>query len=308
MYDDFAHHPTAFEATIAGLRRRVGRSRIVAVFEPRSNTMKSGAMQSRLAKSLEGADLVYCLAGGLGWDPGEALAPLSSRAAIYAEFDPMLESLLRVLRAGDHVLVMSNGGFWRHPRKAARGARRERRRVMAVLAYRIVNVFTRGASLSGNPLCVFEDASALDDGTMQALARQFNLSETTFILPSDRATARVRIFTPSYEMPFAGHPTLGTAHVVRSLANAGDSLTLEMRAGVIAVTATEDRWTLRANTPRWREVSESRAALAEILGLEEGDLLERPLWVNTGKEQLVVPVASPEAVRRARPRADAFSV
>ncbi len=111
VYDDFAHHPTAFEATIAGLRRRVGRSRIVAVFEPRSNTMKSGAMRSRLAKSLEEADLVYCFAGGLAWDPGEALAPISSRAAIHAELDPMLETLMRVLRAGDHVLVMSNGAF-----------------------------------------------------------------------------------------------------------------------------------------------------------------------------------------------------
>lgn len=178
---------------------------------------------------------------------------------------------------------------------------------MPVLAYRIVNVFTRGASLTGNPLCVFEDGSGLDDATLQAIARQFNLSETTFVLPSDKATARVRIFTPSYEMPFAGHPTLGTAHVVRSLTGAGDSLTLEMKAGVIPVSATRDRWTFRANAPRWREVSESHAELAAILGLEAGDLAARPLWVNTGKEQLVVPVASPEAVRRARPRADAFS-
>jgi UDP-N-acetylmuramate: L-alanyl-gamma-D-glutamyl-meso-diaminopimelate ligase len=111
VYDDFAHHPTAFEATIAGLRKRVGRSRIVAVFEPRSNTMKLGAMQSRLAKSLEGADLVYCHASHLGWDPERALAPLSSRAAIYAELDPMVEALGHVLRNGDHVVVMSNGGF-----------------------------------------------------------------------------------------------------------------------------------------------------------------------------------------------------
>jgi len=111
VYDDFAHHPTAFEASITGLRRRVGRSRIVAVFEPRSNTMKLGAMQSRLAKSLEGVDLAYCFASGLGWDPGKALAPLSSRAAIYADLDPMLEALRHVLRPGDHVLVMSNGGF-----------------------------------------------------------------------------------------------------------------------------------------------------------------------------------------------------
>jgi len=87
---------------------------------------------------------------------------------------------------------------------------------MTTYAYRIVNVFTRGARLSGNPLCVFEDGRGLDELAMQALARQMNLSETTFILPSDKATARVRIFTPSYEMPFAGHPTLGTAHVCRA--------------------------------------------------------------------------------------------
>jgi trans-2,3-dihydro-3-hydroxyanthranilate isomerase len=142
---------------------------------------------------------------------------------------------------------------------------------------------------------------------MQALARQFNLSETTFILPSERATARVRIFTPAYEMPFAGHPTLGTAHVARSLLEAGDVLALEMKAGVIPVVASGNRWTLSANTPRWREVSETRVELAGILGLEAGDIAERPLWVNAGKEQLVVPVASAEAVRRAHPRADAFS-
>ena len=111
VYDDFAHHPTAFAATIAGLRGRVGRARIVAVFEPRSNTMKLGTMQSRLAKSLEGADLVYCYASHLGWDPERALAPLSSRAAIYSDLDPMVEALGHVLRPGDHVLVMSNGGF-----------------------------------------------------------------------------------------------------------------------------------------------------------------------------------------------------
>src|SRR5438874_11601403 len=102
---------------------------------------------------------------------------------------------------------------------------------MSAYAYRIVNVFTHGrAPLSGNPLCVFERAQELDAGRMQALALQFNLSETTFILPSERASARVRIFTPSYEMPFAGHPTLGTAHVCRALGLAGDRLTLEMPA------------------------------------------------------------------------------
>ena len=111
VYDDFAHHPTAFETTIAGLRHRVGAQRIVAVFEPRSNTMKLGTMQGLLAKSLAGADLVYCYADNLGWDPARALAPLSTRAAIYHDLGPMVEALGHVLRPGDHVLVMSNGGF-----------------------------------------------------------------------------------------------------------------------------------------------------------------------------------------------------
>ena len=87
---------------------------------------------------------------------------------------------------------------------------------MTGYAYRIVNVFAE-TPLAGNPLAVFEDARGLDDATMQALALQFNLSETTFVLPSDAATRRVRIFTPAFEMPFAGHPTLGTAHVVRAI-------------------------------------------------------------------------------------------
>lgn len=177
---------------------------------------------------------------------------------------------------------------------------------MAAYAYRIVNVFTRGGRLTGNPLAVFEDGRGLDDATMQALARQMNLSETTFILPSDAATARVRIFTPAYEMPFAGHPTLGTAHVVRSMKSTGDALKLEMKAGVIPVTAEGERWTLQANKPRWREVTESRAELASMLGLGAADLVDRPLWADAGKEQLMVPVASPEAVKRAKPKADAF--
>ncbi len=176
---------------------------------------------------------------------------------------------------------------------------------MAAYVYRIVNVFTQGrAPLSGNPLCVFEKAQTLDAARMQALALQFNLSETTFILPSERASARVRIFTPDYEMAFAGHPTLGTAHVCRALGLGGDHLTLEMPAGIIAVRAAGDRWTLTAKSPTWREVSEPRLTLAAMLGLEEQDLAERPLWVNTGTEQLIVPLTSEVAVRRVRVRTD----
>ncbi|HYL00375.1 MAG TPA: PhzF family phenazine biosynthesis protein [Steroidobacteraceae bacterium] len=176
---------------------------------------------------------------------------------------------------------------------------------MAAFSYRLVNVFTQaGMPLSGNPLCVFERAQALDAVRMQALALQFNLSETSFILPSERASARVRIFTPRYEMPFAGHPTLGTAHVCRALGLGGDRLTLELPAGVIPVRASGDRWTLQAKPPVWREVSEPRLTLAAMLGLEERDLGERPLWVNAGVEQLIVPLATEAAVRRVNVRAD----
>jgi PhzF family phenazine biosynthesis protein len=167
--------------------------------------------------------------------------------------------------------------------------------------FRILNVFAREDALSGNPLAVFEDAGSLDETTMQALALQFNLSETTFILPSTVATARVRIFTPSFEMPFAGHPTLGTAHVVRDCLRGGDSLTLEMRAGIVPVTARADRWTLEAKAPRTREVAAPRDVLAAMLGLTTADLGTTPLWVDTGSEQLVIPLASAEAVARCAP-------
>ena len=184
---------------------------------------------------------------------------------------------------------------------------------MTRYAFRIVNVFAE-ARLAGNPLAVFEDGRGLDEATMQALALQFNLSETTFILPSTQATARVRIFTPSFEMPFAGHPTLGSAHVVREVKAAGDAVTLEMKAGVIPVRADSDRWTLEAKAPRTRSVAASRPELAAMLGLAADDLASAgpdasgrttpPLWVDTGSEQLVIPLANAGAVRRASPRAD----
>ena len=167
-------------------------------------------------------------------------------------------------------------------------------------AFRIVNVFAE-ERLAGNPLAVFENASGLSDADMQALALQFNLSETTFILPSEIADARVRIFTPTFEMPFAGHPTLGSAHVVRALAGEGDALALEMLAGTIPVIAHGDVWTLEAKPPATREVDASREQLAAMLGLAVPDLGAAPLWVDTGSEQLVIPLASAAAVRRASP-------
>jgi len=111
VYDDFAHHPTAFETTIAGLRARARGGRVVAVFEPRSNTMKLGTMQDRLASSLSDADLVFCFAKDLGWDPSHALAALGARAFTHIDMGTLVETLARALKPGDHVLVMSNGSF-----------------------------------------------------------------------------------------------------------------------------------------------------------------------------------------------------
>ncbi|MEJ6024155.1 UDP-N-acetylmuramate:L-alanyl-gamma-D-glutamyl-meso-diaminopimelate ligase [Ramlibacter sp. PS4R-6] len=111
VYDDFAHHPTAIRTTIDGLRRKVGSARIVAVFEPRSNTMKLGSMKAQLPWSLEQADLAICHSGGLDWDAAEALAPLGAKAQVAASIDAAVKMVVDAARAGDHVLCMSNGGF-----------------------------------------------------------------------------------------------------------------------------------------------------------------------------------------------------
>lgn len=112
VIDDFAHHPTAIAQTIAALREQVGPDRrILAVFEPRSNTMKLGTMRAQLADSLRGADLVYCYRGGLSWHPGENLAALGDRACVESDLDQLVERIATDARAGDRVLVMSNGGF-----------------------------------------------------------------------------------------------------------------------------------------------------------------------------------------------------
>ncbi len=170
------------------------------------------------------------------------------------------------------------------------------------LSYRILNVFTESDSaFSGNPLCVFEDATGLSDQLMQDLARQLNLSETTFVTPGENgATAQVRIFTPTFEMPFAGHPTLGTAHVVRELFGAGDAFILRMPAGDIAVAADGGTWTLRAKPPTTREVTVSAVDLARTVGLPPRSLAAQPLWVNAGVEQLIVQLRSADDVRAAR--------
>ena len=180
------------------------------------------------------------------------------------------------------------------------------------LRYRVLNVFAiKDQPFSGNPLCVFEDAATLDDGEMMGWARQFNLSETTFVtrLDPDRtgtAAADVRIFTPGYEMPFAGHPTLGTAHVVADLlGEAGrppDAVTLRLPAGDFPVERTRDGWRLRAHAPEVRDAEATPAELASALGLPTDAVCAGDSqWVTTGVEQLLVRLADADAVRAAVP-------
>jgi UDP-N-acetylmuramate: L-alanyl-gamma-D-glutamyl-meso-diaminopimelate ligase len=111
VYDDFAHHPTAIATTIAGLRSKVGKARILAVLEPRSNTMKRGVMKDQLPGSLAGADRVLCFTGGLEWDAAAVLVPLGERSRCVADIDALVAAIEGEAREGDHVLVMSNGGF-----------------------------------------------------------------------------------------------------------------------------------------------------------------------------------------------------
>lgn len=112
VYDDFAHHPTAVRTTVDGLRRTLkADERILAVFEPRSNTMKLGTMKAQLPWSLENADLAFCHSGGLGWDASEALAPMAGRAMVVDNIDTLVAQVSQAARGGDHILCMSNGGF-----------------------------------------------------------------------------------------------------------------------------------------------------------------------------------------------------
>ncbi|KAJ3387462.1 hypothetical protein HDU84_000782 [Entophlyctis sp. JEL0112] len=182
---------------------------------------------------------------------------------------------------------------------------------MPSLTYRIVNVFaSSAAALDGNPLAVFEDARAVSSSTMQALARQLNLSETTFLEPSSAAVGasmRVRIFTPGTELPFAGHPTLGSAFAVHAVT--GSCSTLEMGAGVIrvkrAIDTDDDVWALYANRAKFAPPIFPLEVLARLVGLLPDDLTvptsnALPITsVNSGIPQLMVQIASEDALGRA---------
>ena len=114
VYDDFAHHPTAIETTVAGLRAKIGNStgaRIIAVLEPRSNTMKLGVMKDALPASLKEADLVFCYGANLGWDAAEALKPIAYKSQTFDDLNLLVNAIKTAAKQGDHILVMSNGGF-----------------------------------------------------------------------------------------------------------------------------------------------------------------------------------------------------
>jgi UDP-N-acetylmuramate: L-alanyl-gamma-D-glutamyl-meso-diaminopimelate ligase len=116
VYDDFAHHPTAIRTTLDGLRSKLDAAgkkseRILAAFEPRSNTMKLGVMAAQLPWSLEAADLSFCHTAGLDWDAAAALAPMGERAQVASAIEPLLAQIVAAARPGDHIVCMSNGGF-----------------------------------------------------------------------------------------------------------------------------------------------------------------------------------------------------
>lgn len=173
-------------------------------------------------------------------------------------------------------------------------------------AYQIVNVFAE-SRFGGNPLAVFTDARGLDDADMQLIARQFNLSETVFLLPGDaEAAASLRIFTPSYELPFAGHPTIGSAAVLHALQGLGERFTLRTRAGLIPIQWQDGVFRLTAVPASQRAANLAPADAAAMLGLAADDIGAEPMWVNAGSEQLLIRLASREAVLAARPVHELF--
>lgn len=175
------------------------------------------------------------------------------------------------------------------------------------LPFRLLSVFARpGEPFTGNPLAVVQDLVGLSQDDMQALGRQFNLSETTFVRPADPAdgagvNARVRIFTPDIEMPFAGHPTLGTASVVADQQQRAE-VVLAMPAGQVPVRQEEGRWVLTtARTATTRPFEAAPADLARAVGLAAADLVGDPVWMDAGVEQLIVQVRDRAIVEAAAP-------
>jgi trans-2,3-dihydro-3-hydroxyanthranilate isomerase len=167
-------------------------------------------------------------------------------------------------------------------------------------AVHFVDVFSE-TPCRGNALAVFHDADDLSDEQMAAMARWTNLSETTFLCAPTHPGAdyRVRIWTTGGELPFAGHPTLGTAAVVGDLAGGRAQVVLSMPAGLIPVQAEGTSWTLRANAPTTGAVEADPADLARMVGLAPSALADAAQWVDTGNLQMLLPLRSATDVRAA---------
>lgn len=179
---------------------------------------------------------------------------------------------------------------------------------MRQYSYALVNVFAE-SHFGGNPLAVFEQADGLTETEMQLIARQFNLSEVVFIqtptLP--QAVKKLKIFTPDYEMPFAGHPTIGAAFVVHSLLNLPDDYLLQTQAGLVEIQHQQDVITLALkNDVKIENAPLTKVECASILGLKVSDIASQPSWVNTGVEQLLIELSSEQAVKNCKINANLF--
>lgn len=174
--------------------------------------------------------------------------------------------------------------------------------------YSLINVFAQ-SHFGGNPVAVFYEADGLDDSQMQLIARQFNLSEVVFIQSPTylQAVKKLKIFTPDYEMPFAGHPTIGAAFVLRSKLNLPDEYLLETNAGLVEIQHKNNEVTFALkNGAKLGSTPLSRAECADILGLEISDIACEPCYVNTGVEQLLIELSSPQAVENCKINANLF--
>ncbi|MGR3806757.1 PhzF family phenazine biosynthesis protein [Pasteurella testudinis] len=173
---------------------------------------------------------------------------------------------------------------------------------MKTYAYQLVNVFAE-SHFDGNPLAVFPQADGLNQQQMQLIARQFNLSETVFIQRSDRQSAvrKLKIFTPEYEMPFAGHPTIGAAFVLQQQLGLSDNYQLQTEAGLVRLQHQTDNITFAlSNGAQLKPSALDKADCAEMLGLQQNDIAAEPVWVNTGTEQLLLRLNSAQAVANCR--------
>lgn len=172
---------------------------------------------------------------------------------------------------------------------------------MKLYRYELVNVFAE-SHWGGNPLAVFTAADGLTDEQMQLIARQFNLSEVVFVqAPTDKsAVKKLRIFTPAYEMPFAGHPTVGSAFVLHSLLHLQDNYMLQTQAGLVDLCHQNDIITFSLAKGSVENAPLSKAECAEVLGLSVESIASAPSWVDTGAAQLLVQLNSADAVKACR--------